>query len=274
MSTSPKIYDCFTIWNELDMIEARLEYLYPHVDYFVLVESNKLHNGKSKPYYFEENRERYSKYLDKIIHIKDDKAPDPGSNGWGTENHTRNCEVFGLKDAKPNDIILISDVDEIPNIQNFNFLKTDAFGDGHAIAFSHMHHNYYVNIVSPFNPAVGTVAVKKSTLDCFNPQHMRNIKDRLPRFLLGGWHLSYMGGINKIWEKFTTSTPADVPDPENIPPVDVLKQQLIKRLKEGQFNVRHDVDHKVSFIQNPYLPYSITKEKYPHFFLDNLDDLK
>ena len=65
-----KIYDCFNFFNELDILEIRLNVLYEHVDYFVIVESSITHSGEEKPFYFEENKERYSKFLDKIIHYK------------------------------------------------------------------------------------------------------------------------------------------------------------------------------------------------------------
>jgi len=269
-----KIYDCFTFFNELDVLEVRLEELYPYVDHFVLVESKISVNGKTRDtMYFQENMKRYEKYMDKIIYIYDTDAPQPGPGGWDTENHHRNCIVRGLTNASPEDIILISDLDEIPHPQNFPFLLGDRFKEDMAIGFSHMHHNYFVNIVSPINPCVGTVATKKITLDKVNPQYFRNVKNNIARFALGGWHLSYMGGVEKIWTKFLNSTSPDVNNPEEIPPPEVIKEILKKRLKQGQFNLRHDLDHLVIFVKNPFLPSSLTKEKYPHLFLDNLDSI-
>lgn len=61
------IYDCFCFFNEFDVLELRFNLLYDIVDKFVLVEYNKTLTGKEKPYFFEENREKYKKYLDKII---------------------------------------------------------------------------------------------------------------------------------------------------------------------------------------------------------------
>ena len=70
------IYDCFTFFNELDLLEIRLNYLNEIVDKFVLVEMAKTHSNKDKPFYFEENKKRYEKFLDKIIHIKVSEYPD------------------------------------------------------------------------------------------------------------------------------------------------------------------------------------------------------
>ena len=66
------IYDCFTFFNELDILEIRLNTLYDTVDYFVIAEANKTHTGKEKDYVFEKNQARFSNFLDKIIYIKVD----------------------------------------------------------------------------------------------------------------------------------------------------------------------------------------------------------
>ena len=68
-----KIYDCFNFFNELDILELRLNILYEHVDYFVIVEADKTHSGENKPFYLKENMERFKKFSDKIIsyHILD-----------------------------------------------------------------------------------------------------------------------------------------------------------------------------------------------------------
>ena len=65
-----KVYDCFPFFNELDLLEIRLDALYDEVDYFVISECDYTFSGLSKPFYFEDNKEKFSKYMDKIIHIK------------------------------------------------------------------------------------------------------------------------------------------------------------------------------------------------------------
>ena len=71
-----KIYDSFLFFNELDILEIRLNTLYDVVDHFILVESSVTHQGVSKPFIFDENKERFAKFLDKIIHIKVTDTPD------------------------------------------------------------------------------------------------------------------------------------------------------------------------------------------------------
>lgn len=111
------IYDCFTFFNELDLLEIRLTILDPYIDYFVLVESNKTHHGNKKPYYYFDSRERYKKFENKIIYIQVNDTPKyKGETDMGIVNFLRNCIMRGLVDkARPDDYILVSDVDEIPN---------------------------------------------------------------------------------------------------------------------------------------------------------------
>ena len=112
LNTAMKLYDCFTFYNELDLLELRLAELYDTVDHFVIVESNQTFTNRPKPFLFEENRERYARWLDKIIHIKVEDMPG-SDNPWDNETHQRNSIMRGLADADANDIVFISDVDEV-----------------------------------------------------------------------------------------------------------------------------------------------------------------
>ena len=107
------IYDCFTFFNELDLLEIRLNVLNDVVDRFVLVEAGQTHTGKPKRLLYEENKLRYSKFADKIIHVRIDSFPS-GHDAWWNENYQRNAIMQGLKCAKDDDIVMISDLDEIP----------------------------------------------------------------------------------------------------------------------------------------------------------------
>lgn len=119
-----KIYDCFTFYNELDLLELRLEELYDHVDYFVLVEANTTFTSIPKPFYFEENKDRYAKYLDKIIHVKVEDMPgDP--DAWVNDRFQRNSINRGLESADDNDVIVVSDLDELIRPETVQQLRTD-----------------------------------------------------------------------------------------------------------------------------------------------------
>ena len=119
-----KIYDCFTFFNELDLLELRLEELYDHVDHFVLVEASTTFTSIPKPFYFEENKNRYSKYLDKIIHVKVEDMPhDP--DAWVNDRFQRNSINRGLDNADDNDIIIVSDLDELVRPETVKQLRAD-----------------------------------------------------------------------------------------------------------------------------------------------------
>ena len=118
-----RVFDCFTFYNELDTLHVRFEELYDFVDYFILCEAPLTHRGKEKPLYFHENKDRFSKYNDKIVHLIDTEMPklDPSKvdDPWIRDTHQRNYLNNGLLkfDLKNNDQIILSDLDEIPNVE-------------------------------------------------------------------------------------------------------------------------------------------------------------
>lgn len=107
------VYDCFCFYNELDLLEIRLNILNGCVDKFVLVEATRTQRNNPKPLYFAENKERYKKFEDKIIHLVLDEYPEHIEQ-WTIENLQRNYIMKGLEQCSDDDIILISDLDEIP----------------------------------------------------------------------------------------------------------------------------------------------------------------
>jgi hypothetical protein len=119
------IWDCFTFFNELDILELRLNELDPHVDRFVLVEAAKTFSNEPKPLHFAENRERFARFLPKIVHVVVDDLPDQG-DAWDREAFQRDAMVRGLAEAAPDDVIMISDVDEIPYPEHVSRLTPEA----------------------------------------------------------------------------------------------------------------------------------------------------
>lgn len=107
------IYDCFTFFNELDLLEIRLNILNDVVDKFVIVESRKTHTNLDKPLILKENMARFEKFKDKIIYVEWKDFP-RFETTWTYENYQRNAIKDGLKDCNDDDIIIISDLDEIP----------------------------------------------------------------------------------------------------------------------------------------------------------------
>lgn len=119
------IYDCFTFFNELDILELRLEELDGCVDHFVIAEATRTFSNGPKPLHFADNKSRFARFLPKIIHVVIDDLPDEG-DAWDREAFQRNALSRGLENAAPDDIIMISDVDEIPYPENIARLTPDA----------------------------------------------------------------------------------------------------------------------------------------------------
>ena len=197
-----KIYDCFPFYNELDLLELRLSEHWDHVDHFVIAEANKTHQGYNKPFILEENWNRYKDFHEKIIHIKVNDMP-THPNAWVLENFQRNALAQGFQDANDDDIIVISDCDELLRGETFDFMKGDLVHSmwcGRNPLFLYKL-NYMM--VAPQSYFVNAVAARKRWN--FSPQEMRNLSLQLSRLPIdyedenmytiqnAGWHFSYFG---------------------------------------------------------------------------------
>ena len=135
-----KVYDCFSYLDEDLLLDLRLNIMNQYVDYFVIVESNRTWQNNHKDHKF--NLSRFEKFKDKIIYIKVTEMPD-GDNPYVRENYQRNCISKGLINSSDDDLIIISDLDEIPNpnqIKNFN--KNMRYA-----VFKQMHFYYKINLL-------------------------------------------------------------------------------------------------------------------------------
>jgi beta-1,4-mannosyl-glycoprotein beta-1,4-N-acetylglucosaminyltransferase len=191
------IYDCFIFFNELDLLEIRLNILNDVVDKFVIVEATKTFSNLGKPLYFKDNKERFKKFESKIIHIIVDDYP-PFESAWDYEWHQRNCVTRGLTDCKNDDVILISDLDEIPNPEKI--IKYKDF-TGIKVFKQNMFY-YYLNNLSlktPYWTGTKMLSYQEFLKNESNSQKVRHLRGRLIN--AGGWHFSYLGGAEKIAEK-------------------------------------------------------------------------
>ena len=223
-----KIFDCFMYFDEEIVLDVRLNTLNQFVDYFVIVESKFNHRGEPRDLQF--NHKKFEKFKDKIIYLIYDFQPkeietvnNEDSNGEKSrkfilnaayrENSQRNLIKEGLMNAEENDIILISDVDEIPNLFNLNFNEISE----KIIMFKQDMFYYKFNLRLPNLTWTGTKACKKKNL--LSPQWLRNIKDRKYSFLRldtffskkkyrsikfinnGGWHFTNIKSAEKIEHK-------------------------------------------------------------------------
>lgn len=182
-----KIFDCFMYFDEEVVLDVRLNSLDKYVDYFVIVESNFTHKGDRRDLKF--NHNKFDKFKNKIIYLVYDKQPkgietvnkndseDEKSrkyilNAALRENEQRNFIQDGLNKAEDNDIILISDVDEIPNLSE---VKLNNINEK-IIMFQQDMFYYKFDLKVPDIVWTGTKSCRKK--DLLSPQWLRNVKDR------------------------------------------------------------------------------------------------
>tara|TARA_B100000424_G_scaffold252420_1_gene228719 strand:- start:63 stop:953 length:891 start_codon:yes stop_codon:yes gene_type:complete len=220
-----KIFDCFMYFDEEILLDLRMNILDKYVDYFVIVESTFTHKGEERKLHF--NHKRFEKFENKIIYLvydekpkdikeilKNDIEPDISNkfiiNALLRENGQRNFIINGLKDADDDDYILVSDVDEIPNLEEVDFSKINQ----KILLFRQDMFYYKFNLNLPNFSWTGTKGCKKRNF--ISPQWLRNIKDRKYNFLRfdtffsktkymnikiidnGGWHFTNLKNAKEI----------------------------------------------------------------------------
>ena len=205
-----RIFDCFMFYDEDIVLDIRLNSLKNLVDYFVIVESKFYHNGKKRDLKFDINN--YSKFKSKIIYIVQDEEPrnlekiiknDKEGiisskliyNAHKRENFQRNLIINGLSKASEDDLIIISDVDEIPNLNDLNF----GIVQNNIIIFEQNIFYYKLNRYLEGFIWYGSKACKKKNLK--SPQWLRNIKNKKFNFWRLDTFFSKKKYINKVYIK-------------------------------------------------------------------------
>lgn len=201
------IVDCFTFYNETELLRKRLEYLSPKVDQFVLVESTKTFRGNDKPLvYFEDlrHREEFAQWKDKIINVVVDDNPE-GDDPWAREKHQRNCisRAFGHdwlgKILQPDDFIMIGDVDEIPSLDWVGTMP-----EGAVVVTANMYaFEYSLKWTQVVEPWFGTVMARYKLFEDerATPQFFRDNRWKFPYALHAGWHFSSFGSTDHVFNK-------------------------------------------------------------------------
>ena len=270
-----KIFDCFMFYDEDLVIDLRLNILNEHVDEFVIVESKFTHSGKKRELLFD--IKRYSKFKKKINYIvlenepkdleivHDNDTDDKKNskyimNALKRENYQRNEIKRGLTNAKPDDLILVSDVDEIPNLSNLDINEIN----DNIILFKQNFYYYKFNLKLEDMPWLGTKGCKYKNLK--SPQWLRNIKDKkYPFWRLdvlfsdkkysnikfidnGGWHFSNMKTPEEIEKKMRTYLHHREYD---IKPLGTKKIVEMIKSKKSIYNLRADMkNEKIDGTQN------------------------
>lgn len=206
------VVDSFIFFNEFDLLEVRLHELYPVVDKFILVESTHTHSGIEKPLYFKENKERYSTYSDKIIHViydaeevSKDGNPIENTRAWVNEKGQRKEIYHHIDFMSEDDILLVSDLDEIPNRKSILSLK---LYDREKFPLAYSQDFFYYDYTSYKGKWSGTKVFKKDQITSANViDSTRNFltPNRAKEFgfnvIEGGWHMSFFFDQTGLAEK-------------------------------------------------------------------------
>ena len=291
-----KIFDCFMYFDEEIVLDLRLNILNDYVDYFVIVESTFTHKGDKRKLRF--NHEKFKKFEKKIVYLVYDKHPsgieevssddshDEKSrkyilNAAFRENGQRNFIINGLQNANSDDLILISDVDEIPNLVNLDKKNIN----NKIILFKQDMFYYKFNLKLPNLIWTGTKACKKKVL--LSPQWLRNIKDRkYPFYRLdtifskkkyiniefinnGGWHFSNIKTAAEIEHKLKSYLHHREFD-EN--PMSENEINRIIENKQAIYDLK--VDKRVNKIGDGSKLENYSLDKLPKFLQNNIEKFK
>ena len=294
-----KIFDCFMYFDEDLVLDLRLNYLDKFVDKFIIVECSYNHKGEKRIPQF--NLDKFSKFKNKIKYILiNEDSPDLEKidtndtnadgkyimNAVKRENFQRNSIIKGLDGASDNDWILISDLDEIPNLEKNNLSEIN----DHFVFFKQHMIYYKFNLMLENYPWIGSRACKKKNLK--SPQWLRNIKDRsYPWWRLdvyfsenkytkvkiienGGWHFSYIKSPEDIEKKLKSYLHHREYD---LNPVSIEKIKKMINEKKTIYNLKVDMrtnkfdgGNELKKIDLNLLPSYISKNK--NKFSDWIED--
>lgn len=231
----PRKIDAFIFYNELEMLYYRLSVLYPHMDAFILVESTLTHTGNAKPLFFNENRERFAPFLDKIVHVIvetmipnlkiENTTYDPDSDQWKNERYQRNCISLGIEKYRQTllekgiemgmeDVIFINDLDELLDPVALPLIEQAVVPVGGIVECPM--DVYYYNLQTRlkekwmFSKAISyeywlrLPKIKEHALFFPLPDITNGVRLKMKAFRMNclcGWHLSYFGDSRFIQNK-------------------------------------------------------------------------
>ena len=291
-----KIFDCFMFFNEDIQLDIRLNILDQYVDKFVIIESRYTHSGVKRDPVFD--IKKYKKFESKIIYILLDKeaenlleiTPDDDHNkksqkiilnGNLREFDQRNAITRGLTEASDEDFIIISDVDEIPNLENIDFSNIkEKF-----IFFKQIFFCYKLNLFSEKLIWYGSKMIKKKHL--ISPQWLRDIKDRTYPFWRidtyfskkkhrnilfqknGGWHFSYISdakGVEHKLKSYRHHIEYDL--------FGVGIKKIEEMIEKKKLIYNYGVDQKENKFLNTETLEELELNKLPKYVYSNIDKFK
>ena len=261
-----KIYDCFLFNDENHILEVRINELKDFVDYFIIIEFGENHQGKKKGKKI--NKEILEKFKKKIRYYYFESF-NKKLTVWEKENFQRNKINDGIFDAAPNDVIIVSDVDEIPILKNIDFSKIN----NQVFAFSQINSIYKLNLYREQIEWTGSKLCLKKYLK--SPQWLRSLKvhkkynflriDKLlsknyyRKFKIiknGGWHFGWLRSADQIVDKINSYAHTEFNTIEN------NKKEYIEKCIKNKI---------VFFDKNEKLTFKNKNFNLPKYITDNID---
>lgn len=282
-----KIYDTFCFFNEYDILDLRFNILNDVVDYFVICESSVTHTGIPKQFNFELNKDRYSKFLKKVIYLKINDTPNNYINlpiikntttfdgaclsdinkfiieqktafdrytqvNYGRDFYQKECVRRGLFKCNDDDVIIFSDCDEIPNPEVIKNVAT-LIDQSKFLMLNQNTYYYYLNILKETQWKGSRIGLFKDlkhySYNKLRAENQYNIDN-------GGWHFSFMGGEEQIKIKINSYSAQDL----------------------SNSNVMNSIKHNMENNIDPFFRGTLSKVEidntYPKYLLENIEKYK
>ena len=286
-----KVYDCIPFFNELDILELRLNILDKYVDKFIIEESTMTFSGEEKELCFDKNRDKFSKFLDKIVYVTVDDSPTTGTT-HERDYFQKNRLIKGLEEvgATEDDVIIFGDCDEIPNpaelekiIRDFDKHKVYHLAQRNFYAFLNMEEKSgkllsitreFPDIAQKDRKWLGTKVTSTLNIPKEGIVRLRDLAEvtdkNAVRVANGGWHFGYMGGeketdpIKRIGVKVKAAAHQEYNEKEII-------LETMDRLVLGQDIFGRDAKFERVEIDNTYPEYLLKhRSEYEHLIMPRI----
>lgn len=276
------IFDGFTFFNEIELLELRLEIMWDYVDRFIIVESRKTFTNVDKELNYKKNRERFKKFWNKIEYVVIDEFPSDCKNAWDCEHYQRNAIYRGVKSAKPDDILIVSDLDEIISPYGLKRIKNILTKNPEKLLRLELLQSWYffnyvdqksLFLAAPIAYTIGEAEKKhEKCLGTYPldkngyilPQTARSwsVCMKVP---CAGWHFSYMGGVEKIKKKIRAFSHQEYNTEEWLD-----DERIINMIESGKDLFNRDTGDFVSIPLSDFMPEQIktNPEKYKDMLCD------
>ena len=270
-----KIIDCITYCGEDLLLKIRFETLYNQIDKFIIIEANKYFNGNPKPKFFD--HKKFHKYSNKIEYYYIENLPKYNGNNLEYEIFIKNQIARGLNNLDDEDIVLLSDADEIPNLKNDKFKKYDSSVFLQKMYYYKFNINVYEGLKFK-NKIACTKSCKFKFFKSFQQVRQFRVKNipwwrfdqKIKRYVEkdGGWHFSFLMNSEDIKSKLSRF------------------EHEIKHLKKEDGYILSDlmdikrIENNIINLKDPYdrdhikLKKVKIDESFPKYILENKDVLE